>query len=149
MADPFSITTGVLALIAVAWQVGCELKQLRDDLSSVDGVLGAIIQDVDGLHRVLEAIKETTSKAETLAMLNSTGHSGNHWRNIDRSLGDVSVTLTELLGLLRDVSKSTKFMDAPRKLLRYRSMSDRIERYKSQISSYKETLQLSLQTMVL
>lgn len=149
MTDPLSIATGIITILGTTLKVGLELRKLCDEVATIEGVLSAIIHDVDSLQLVLEAMNETLSKVGNIDPLHATGHSGNHWRKINRSLQDADSTLSELLVLLQEVSKTTAFLDTPRKTFRYRAMSDKIERYRSQISSYKDTLQMSLQTMVL
>lgn len=147
--DPLSITTGVITILSVTYNVGVEIKKFRDDVSSVDVVLETLITDVESLHGVLETMQETLNKAGTRSTLQLTGHIGNHWRNMERSLEDSQRVLSELLVLFQDINKSVSFLDGPRKVRRYRAMSERIQRYSNQISSYKDTLNLSLQTLVL
>lgn len=149
MADPLSITAGVATLLGVVVKVGNELDKFRNDMSSISSDMVMLIEDVEGLQKVLESMKTTFSKPELTETLNATGHVGNHWQNVSQSLRDAERTLSGLLGILQEANKTTTFLDGPRKLLRYRAVAERVQRFTGQVSSCKAALQLSLQTMTL
>jgi hypothetical protein len=149
MVDPVSITAGVGTLLGVIWKLGNELDKFRHDVSTIDADLLMLIENVEGLRQVTEAMKATFDKPEITDIFNATGHIGDHWDNIDRSICDTEGTMSTLLGILEESSKTTKFLDASRKLLRFRMADERLQRFASQIASCKGTLQLSLQTISL
>jgi hypothetical protein len=149
MADPLSITASVLTLITVSVKVTFLLKQFHDEVSGVDATLTGLLGDISNLQQVLESMKETFDHDEIKANLQATGHAGNHWKNLARSLEDGGGTLRQLTTLLEGVNKTTSFLDGPRKQLRFRSAIDQIAIYREQIQSYRAALQLSLSTIIL
>jgi hypothetical protein len=149
MADPLSITAGVITLIQISVQVTILLKQFRDEVSVVDATLTGLLSDVAGFQQVLESMKETFDQNEIKSNLQGTGHVGSHWKNLARSLEDGAKTLQQLHALLEGVNKTTSFLDGPRKQIRFKSAIDQIAVYREQIQSYRAALQLSLSTVIL
>jgi hypothetical protein len=149
MSDPLSITASVLTLITVSVKVSILLRQFSNEVSGVDATLAGLLGDISNLQRVLESMKETFDQDEVKANLQATGHAGNHWKNLARSLEDGASTLRELITLLEGVNKTTSFLDGPRKALRYKSVADQIAVYREQIMSYLQSYQLSLSTVIL
>lgn len=146
--DPLSITASVVTLLQIAAQVTVLVKQFRDEVSVVDTTLNGILNDVDGFQQVLQSMKETFAQEEIQADVHATGHVGNHWKNLARSLSDGEGTLDQLRSLLTTVSKSTSFLDATRKQLRLKSAISQISGFREQIQSYRAALQLSLSTVI-
>jgi hypothetical protein len=146
--DPFSITASIVTLIQVSAQVTVLVRQFRDEVSVVDATLNGILNDVDGFQQVLQSMKETFAQEDLRADVQTTGHVGSHWKNLARSLSDGESTLDQLRSLLTSVSKSTSFLDAPRKQLRLKSAITQIAGFREQIQSYRAALQLSLSTVV-
>jgi hypothetical protein len=149
MSDPLSITASVLTLLTVSVKVSILLRQFSNEVSGVDATLAGLLGDISNLQRVLESMKETFDQDEVKANLQATGHAGNHWKNLARSLEDGASTLRELITLLEGVNKTTSFLDGPRKALRYKSVADQIAVYREQIMSYLQSYQLSLSTVIL
>jgi hypothetical protein len=149
MADPLSITAGVLALIQASVQVTVLLKQFRTDVSVVNATLTGLLSDVDGFQQVLESMKETFERDDVKPNLQTTGHVGSHWKNLARSLDDGASTLQQLHALLDSINKTTSILDAPRKQLRFKSAMEQIATYREQIQSYRAALHLSLSTIIL
>jgi hypothetical protein len=149
MSDPLSITASVLTLLTVSVKVSILLRQFSNEVSGVDATLAGLLGDISNLQRVLESMKETFDQDEVKANLQATGHAGNHWKNLARSLEDGASTLRELITLLEGANKTTSFLDGPRKALRYKSVADQIAVYREQIMSYLQSYQLSLSTVIL
>ncbi|KAF2262693.1 hypothetical protein CC78DRAFT_569557 [Lojkania enalia] len=149
MADPLSITAGVFALLQVSIKATILLNQFRDEVSVVDATLSGLIHDVEGFQQVLESMKETFEQDDVKANLQMTGHVGSHWKNLARSLNDGQGTLEKLLAVLEGVNRTTKFLDGPRKQLRYKSAVEQIGVFRDQIQSYRSGMQLSLSTVIL
>lgn len=146
--DPFSITASIITLIQVSAQVTVLVKQFRDEVSVVDTTLNGILNDVDGFQQVLQSMKETFAQEDIQADVLATGHVGSHWKNLARSLSDGENTLDQLLSLIASVNKSTSFLDASRKQLRFKSAIVQISGFREQIQSYRAALQLSLSTII-
>ncbi|KAJ4295389.1 hypothetical protein N0V90_007401 [Kalmusia sp. IMI 367209] len=149
MADPLSITASVVTLIQVSIQVSLLLRQFRDDVNLADVTLTGLYNDVEGFQRVLESTKETFDQHDIRSTLQITGHVGNHWKNLARSLKDGAETLQHLRELLDGVNKNRSFLESSRKALRLRGVKEQIKGYREQIQSYRGALQLSLSTVIL
>jgi len=146
MPEPLSIATGVTALLKATYTVGVELKTFRDGVVVVHSTLNGLIKDVDGLESVLEAMQGTF---ESITAGYGTGHVGSHWTNIARSLEDGKEIVKDLQAKLDEVNKSTRVLDAARKQLRLNFATEKIASYRMSIQSYRDALQLSLQTVIL
>lgn len=147
--DPLSITTSVIALLTFSVQVSCLLKQFCDEVDVVDTSLTGLIADVASFNQVLVSMRDTFDQDEIKASIHVTGHAGNHWKNLARSLDDGTKTLQRLAALLEGINKTTSFLDGPRKQLRFKNAIDQIGTYRDQIQSYRAGLQLSLSTIIL
>lgn len=146
MPEPLSITTGVLALLQVAWKVSTELKKFHNQVSIVDKSLADLTTDVDSLARVLESMRDTFAK---ITAEHGTGHVASHWSNVARSISDGKDILERLQVEVQKIGKTTKFMDGTRKQLRLNFAEDSITRFRIQIQSYRDGMQISLQTIIL
>jgi hypothetical protein len=149
MVEPLTITTGVLSLLGVCFNVGIELKRFRDGVAVVNTTVDGLLHDVSGLEQVLESMKGTFDQANNPHHSQATGHIGNHWKNLSRSLQDGQNTLIRLQELLEGVNKSVTLLDGPRRQLRFNSAAEQIAAFRQQIQSYRDALQLSLQTIIL
>jgi hypothetical protein len=149
MVEPLAITTGVLSLLGVCFSVGVELKRFRDGVAVVNTTVDGLLHDVSGLEQVFESMKGTFDQANNPHSSQATGHIGNHWKNLSRSLQDGQNTLIRLQELLEGVNKSVTLLDGPRRQLRFNSAAEQIVAFRQQIQSYRDALQLSLQTIIL
>ncbi|KAI8650483.1 Helo-like-N domain-containing protein [Fusarium keratoplasticum] len=143
--DPLSITTGVLALLGVCYNVGTGLKKLYDDIEAVDETVAAIIEDVKALTKVLNTMK--TSFDGVAGPL--TGHVGAHWENIYSSLKDGNEALEGLYKVVQEVSRETSVLSGTRKQMRLKAAEGKIGLFRKQIQSFRDTLQLSMQALIL
>ena len=78
-----------------------------------------------------------------------TGHIGSHWQHLLTSLRDGHDVLKRLEDLVRECNKDVAFLDQARRTVRLKSAAENIAEFRQQVQSYKDTLQLSLQTVVL
>jgi hypothetical protein len=145
MADPLSITTGVLSLLGVCYKVGVELKTFCDGVSTVSATVKGMLNDIDGLLKVLHSMNDTFEQVAQ----RPTGHIGAHWQNISRSLEDGQGALEGLQELVTKVNKEVKVLDGPRKHVRMKSAEERINSFRTQVQSFRDALALSLQTVIL
>lgn len=149
MAEPLSITASVATLLTLSVRVAFLLKEFRDGVQTVDSTLVGLLKDISSLQQVLESMRETFEAEDIKNNLQVTGHVGNHWKNLARSLDDGKETLSQLQTLLEGVNKTTSVLDAPRKQIRLKSAFDRIVAYRDQIQSYRAALHLSLSTIIM
>lgn len=92
--DPLSITASVLALLTVSIKVSVLLKQFHDDVDVVDATLTGLLEDIVNFQQVLESMRDTFEQDDIKANIHVTGHAGNHWKNLARSLEDGKRTFT-------------------------------------------------------
>jgi hypothetical protein len=147
--DPLSITAGVLALLGVCITTGTALKDLYDGGAISDTKVKGLLTDVESFTQVLRSMKDTLEQEDIQSSLQSTGHISNHWNNLSTSIRDGQKTLLQLQERVEKVNKSVSLLDGPRKHLRLRAAADEIALFQQQIRSYRDTLQLSLQTVIL
>lgn len=147
--DPLTISTAVLAFLSAAIKVCVGLKQLKDEAKDAGTVIHALVTDIGGLRRVLQSMEDTFQEIDDEQVLKETGHIGSHWQNLNQCLNDGYVTLTEFDEMLLELNKTVKVLDQARRQLRLQSAAARIAQFRQQIQAYKDTLQLSLQTIIL
>ena len=149
MADPLSITTGVLALLGSCISAGNAIKDFHDGVAIVDVKVKGLLSDVESFAQVLRMMKDTLEEEKVQSSLQVTGHIGNHWSNLSTSIKDGQNTLIQLQNTLDKVNKSVGVLDGPRKHLRLKGAAQEIVMFQQQIRSYRDTIQLSLQTVIL
>lgn len=147
--DPLSISTAVLAFLSVSIKVCVGLRQFRGAASDASITINALLGDLAGLRKVLESMEETFQEVDDAAVVNQTGHIGSHWRNLAEALNDGHVALTDFDELLQSLNKQVKILDESRRHIRVQSAATKIALFRQQIQAYKDTLQLSLQTIIL
>ena len=149
MADPLSITTGVVALLTTCIKTGAAVKGFYDGAAIAGLKVKGLLSDVESFARALQLMKETLEQDSIQSSLNSTGHIGNHWTNLSISIQDGHHTLVQLQSTLDRVNKSVDILDGARKHLRLQGASQEIAMLQEQIRSYRDTIQLSLQTVIM
>jgi len=147
--DPLSIMAGVVGLLGAAVATGTALKDFYDGAATADTKVKGLMADVESFTQVLKLMKNTLEQEQVQSSLQATGHIGNHWNNLSTSIGDGQKTLVSLQETLEKVNKSVSVLDGPRKHLRLKSASEEIGLYQQQIRSYRDTIQLSMQTVIL
>lgn len=147
--DPFSVTVGVVGLIATSSKIVVSLKDLVDSAQGVNTRIELMISEVELLKRALQSMK-TTLEADTLQpFFQSTGHLAEHWANISACLRDGEKMLSDLDSILAGINKSVRVLDSTRKAMRLNSAWEDVESYQQRCRSCRETIQLSLQAALL
>jgi len=147
--DPLTISTAVLAFLSVSIKVCVGLKQFKDGAKEASTTINALISDITGLRRVLQSMEDTFQDLDDEQVLKETGHIGMHWRNLNQCLVDGYIALTDFDDLMQEVKKTVKVLDESRRHLRVQAAASKIAQFRQQIQAYKDTLQLSLQTIIL
>jgi len=147
--DPLSITAGVVGLLSAALSTGTALKDFYDGAAMADTKVKGLMTDVESFTQVLTLMKHTLEQEQIQSSLQATGHIGNHWSNLSTSIGDGQKTLASLQETLEKVNKSVSVLDGPRKHIRLKGAAEEIGLYQQQIRSYRDTMQLSMQTVIL
>jgi len=148
MADPLSIAASVVTLLTVCVKVSRELKHICND-AVVDTKVESLLHDVESFAEVIQLMAETLKEANVQSSLSATGHIGNHWKNLSRSIRDAQETLGKLQEIVERVNKNVTLLDGPRKRLRLKAAAEEVEVFREHLRSYRDTLQLSLQTIIL
>jgi uncharacterized protein YoxC len=149
MCDPFSLTTGVIALLGTCIKVGTVLNDFYDAIANADAKINGLRGTVQGFIQVLTLMKDTLEQKEIKSSLSTTGHINNHWNHLSASIKDGHETLSELRDLLEKVSRSVSVLNEPRKHARLQKAAQEIGVYQQRIQHYTDTLQLSIQTVIL
>lgn len=149
MADPLSIAAGIIGVLTACVQVGTALKGFYDGSAIADTKVRGLLIDVESFAQVLQLMKNTLEQEQIKSSLQATGHIGNHWTNLSACLRDGQNTMMQLQEKLEKVNKSVSILDGPRKHLRLNSASEEIGIFQQQVRSYRDTMQLSLQTVIL
>jgi RNA binding exosome subunit len=125
------------------------LKDFYDSAAIADTKVKGLLTEVESFTQVLRLMKETLEQEKVQTSFQATGHIGNHLSNLATSIRDGQETLLQLQETIERVNKSVTLLDGARKHLRLRSAADEIAIYQQQIRSYRDTLQLTLQTVIL
>jgi hypothetical protein len=146
--DPLTIVGSSLSVAKLCYTVGWELKTFIDGTRLVGTAINALFQDIQSFEKILGQIKDMADdpKVKTSVM---TGLVGSHWCHLQTSLDDAEGTLKALEATILRVNKSVSLLDSTRKHIRLMGATDEIAVYQQQIRSYKDTIQVSLQTTIL
>ena len=147
--DPLSITVGVAGLIDLCTRAGLAIKSVHDGAKIVDSKIELLDSEIRGYLQVLELMKSTMEETSVKAAVQSTGHIGNHWKNISAAADDSRQALERLNEVLAKVGKSAGVMGSTRKHFRLKFANDEIEMYQRKIETYRDTMQISIQTVLL
>ncbi|KIW94694.1 GTP-binding protein rhoA [Cladophialophora bantiana CBS 173.52] len=145
--DPLSITVGVATLLKCCISVGVSLRKFLIGAAEVKTVIAAMMVDLRALRSVLESMEATFEEMNSDKP--ETGHVGAHWTNLFQSLEDGQQSLAGLQKVLEDANKHVKILDSARKQIRIKAVADKIVTCRQEVQVYKDTLQLSLQTIIL
>lgn len=147
--DPLSITTGVVTLLGTCIQVGGVIKDCYDGAVIADIIVEGLLSEVESFSQALRTMKETLENDKVQPSLRETGHMGNHWRNLSTSVKDAQDTLVQLQCTLDKVNKNVSVLNGARKHIRLKKAWEEIGMFQQQIRTYRDTVQLSLQTIIL
>ena len=146
MPDPLSLATGILAFLQITGTVAWQLKQFHDGASVINQTLGDLSNGVAGLQRVLLSMRDAF---EHITAEQGTGHVASLWNNVARAVVEGKDILGQLNSLLKEVDRDSKHLNDHRKQLRLKGAEIRIARFRQHVDSYRDGLQLSMQTIVL
>ena len=107
----------------------------------------AMLVDLSALRQVLQSMEETFDQLDFDDIAN--GQVESHRQNLLTSLRDGHIPLEQMEGLLQNCNKEVAILDRARRAIRMNQVTDSIAELRQQIQSYKDMLQLSLQTLIL
>jgi len=147
--DPLSIVMAVTALVGICVKVRDGLEELHNGVKIIDAKVQALRDEVTSFVTVLELMKTTLEDKKVQASFPHTGHIGNHWKNISACINDGEVALGRLAAAIERVDKPVVVLESTRKYARMHSAADEITVYQQQIRTYRDTMHLSIQTVIL
>ncbi|KAK3312217.1 hypothetical protein B0H66DRAFT_395888 [Apodospora peruviana] len=147
--DPLSLAAGVTSLIGVCVKVGLALNDVRDGANLANAKVDGLGHEIKGFTQVLELMKSTMEDAAVQAAFQSTGRIANHWRSIAVGIDDGRQTLVRLHSIVQGVDKTVGVLDGTRKHFRLRLAASEIAIYQQKIRIYRDTMQMSIQTVIL
>lgn len=149
MIEPLSITTAIVALLTTCINTGLDIKSFIAATKVADGKIRGLLADVESFTRVLSLMSDTLGRDEVQRSFQSTGHIGNHWTILLTCIQDGQNTVSQLQATLDKVHKPVGWFDESRQHIRIQGVTAKITMFQQQIRSYRDTLQLSLQTVIL
>lgn len=147
MPDPLSITAGIAGLLQLTWSVANELKKFHEGASIVHKSISDLLKDVDSFNSVLESMRDAFEHA-TAEQSSETGYVASLWNSIAQAIEDSRERCGQFQELMKIINKDASFLDAHRKQLRLNQSWDSITRFRVHIHSCRDSLQLSLQTII-
>jgi len=147
--DPLSITMASFAISKTYLTVALDFKNLLVSTKTVNDTINALFLEVEAFGRTLRLMDNTFKDPKIGDSLASSGHIGNHWTSLAIVLQDAEKVLSNLLDAVLEVNTSTKVLDSLRKQFRLQGAEAKIQLYRTQICSYREIIQVSLQTALL
>ena len=148
--DPISIISTVGAVSHVVYQVSTTLYTFIQATKNVDQSVKSLYAEIDGLHRVLDAISSSLTDPMIRSTTAATQDNCKLWSSFDGSLSDCRETAQALDNIL----KSVKEAGTRRNLfkLSIRQMKLNLNEYdikniRSQIHTHNMNLQMVLQTI--
>jgi hypothetical protein len=144
MLEPISIAITATQLVETCTKI----YQIVNQTLHVDASIGVLGVEVNSLCEVLNAMHESFNDPSLATIDMQTGHEAQHWRNVKRSLHDCTGTLKCLGEILDGLKRSGgRFLPGPRKQMNLELKLREIGVLKQQVTSYRQTMQLSMQLL--
>ena len=93
--DPFTIATTAASIVGVCAKVSNTILTYIQKTLAIDTAVDALRIEIDSLAHVLDTLSSSFKDASLAgtALELQTGHEGEHWRHVKRSMDDCKVTL--------------------------------------------------------
>ncbi|KAK6543561.1 hypothetical protein TWF694_000305 [Orbilia ellipsospora] len=153
MADLLSVTASVTALLTLCYQVGCSAVSLASGIAEIDGTIADLFAEIEELQTVTENIRSILESDDvTITELRTgTGHEAQHWPFVDRVLTQSHRMISALQKDIFALQAVGEGSFSGRANAHFRSVFSerRIKGYFNKIQGCKDTLQVSLQLLIL
>lgn len=136
-------------LVGVCVKISIGVHQLKIGAGSAKAKVAGVLNDVDGLRKVLQSLESTLDDVEEHEQSQATGHIGTHWEHLNRSLRDAQELLQDLQNFVEAVNKEVSVLDGSRRFLRIKHASNNLTDYQQHVRAYCDAIQFSVQTIVL
>lgn len=146
--DSLAIVVASVGLVSTCGKLSGHISWLTNKVGNLD-TLTAFRNEIDSLSRVFGSIStcfENPSQA-TIVLAPHTGYETEHWRNVERSMGDCKKLLDKLYRILQLLSNIKREQTSPRKRANGDTHEHEIRELpllKQQIIAYRMTMELSL-----
>ena len=150
--DPLSIAVGAASLALAAAKVSGYIITYVTKKNTVDENVTALHIEIKSLTTVLKAMEAKFSDNAVVeaTLANETGHEAQLWRSVGTSLKDCGTTLKTLEEIWSNVNQTEpRIFGRSRKLLSLTLNMERITILRSQVASYRQTMQLSINLLIL
>jgi len=148
--DPLSITMATIGLATFCSQAINILLKFAGESSSVDLTIKSFSDEVANLDRVLKSITASSEGRSILSLAAGTGHEAQHWRDVLKSLGDCRLCMARLVKILEKLeSDDGNIFKRVRRQLKLSIESGEMAVLRRQILSFTQTMQISLQMLLL
>jgi len=143
--DPISIATASVGLVSACVRLSGYIKKTQ----TVDTVVRVLDIEITSLSQVLGSIAMSFSDSlvASVALEAQTGHEGQYWKTVKRSMDDCKGTLATLEQILQKVGKSEagNFFRRSSKQIKLSMHLPEIDVLKQQVAAYRQAMQIALQ----
>ena len=148
--DPLSITVATIGLATFCGQAINILLEFAGQSSNVDFTIKTFADEVFNLDRVLKSITVSSKDRSIVSLAAGTGHEAQHWRDVLTSLGECRSCMKRLVTILEKLEGDDRnVFKRTRRQLRLSIESGEIAVLRRQILSFTQTMQISLQMLLL
>jgi hypothetical protein len=147
--DPTTISTAVLALLSASLKVCARPQGFRSGVAEAGTSVNALLSDLGGLRNALESMEVTSYEVDDTAVVKQGGQVGVFCRDLIAALDDGCVGLAEFDELLLRLNKEVRGLKEPQRHVRVQAAAAKMALFRQQIQAYTDTLQLSLQAIIL
>jgi hypothetical protein len=148
--DPLSITAATIGLATFCGQAINILLKFAGNSSNIEFTIQTFADEVCNLDRVLKSITASSKDRSILSLAAGTGHEAQHWRDVLTSLGECRSCITRLVTILEKLEGDNgNVLKRTRRQLRLSIESGEIAVLRRQILAFTQTMQISLQMLLL
>jgi len=147
--DPISLATASVHLVSACGRLSAYIYTFIKKVQTVDTAVRVLDIEINSLSQVLGSIATSFSDSlvSSVALEAQTGHEGQYWQTVKRSMDDCKDTLARLEQILEKVGKSESgnfFRRSSKHVNLSMNLRD-IDLLKQQVTAYRQTMQLALQ----
>jgi hypothetical protein len=147
--DPISVATASVHLVGACAKLSGYIYSFIQKTQTVDTAVRVLDIEINSLSQVLGSIATSFSDplVASVALEVQTGHEGQYWQNVKRSMDDCKGTLGSLEQVLEKVGKPDGggFLRRARKQVNFSLSSHEIDLLRQEIAAYRQTMQIALQ----
>lgn len=148
MPDPLSITTGVVALLTVPVSVVDETRKLQEGASVVHETISALTEDVEGIARVLESLRNTFEAIPAMQGTKGHDHLKSLWNNVARTIEKADLIPGQLASLIQEINGDCRFMGAYMKYIRLKLADGKMNAFRVRVQSVLDEINPCLSLVV-